>query len=138
MSASHTPTSTTPIESSLAVSHMASRNVRVFPGGGSQDFARLRIRVDGPPKRTAPTAVVLVTDDDGSRTRTTISMTEVGGTTRGTVVVPFDQATVQSVTLTLANASTRFDCWEFTEASCRGIPRDESKTFGYTLTAIQG
>jgi hypothetical protein len=49
------------------------------------------------------------------------------------VEVPFD---VRRVTVTVANASTRYTCRRGTPYSCSGIPSDDGQTFDYRLTAL--
>ena len=51
--------------------------------------------------------------------------------------VPFSEPEVAEVTLTLGNASTRFDCNEGTYLSCEGIPRDDNRAYAVTVTAVR-
>ncbi len=137
MSATHTLESSalTTGKLSTSIDHMASRNVRVIPGASlAAPGWALKLTIDGPDGTTSPTAVVMVTKLDGSFTRETISLSKSG---YGTTVVGFNGAAVSSVTLTLANASTRFVCWKQTDSSCMGIPRDNAKGYSYTATTFQ-
>jgi len=45
---------------------------------------------------------------------------------------------VRSVTITLANASTRFDCWVESDYSCQGRPQDDNRAFDLTVRAFRG
>ena len=66
--------------------------------------------------------------------RRTISLST---TVRAPAVFGFDATTVASVTLTLANASTRFTLLaRRTASSCMGNPKDDAKPFAYAATAF--
>ena len=118
----------------LKVNHMAARNVRISPAAA---FAgprwAVRIVIDAPSSVSTPVVMVQTTGTDGSRGRQRIALSDSGA---GTGVFSFDATSVASVTLTLANASTRFTCWQGTSASCMGDPRDENKNFTYKATAF--
>ena len=51
--------------------------------------------------------------------------------------VPFSQSGVAAVTLTLANASTRFNCHEGTDLSCEGKPLDNNRAYAVTVKAFR-
>ena len=57
---------------------------------------------------------------------------------RGELTVPFGARRVKRVTLTLANASTRFDCWrQELVYSCQGRPRDDDRSFRYAARVVR-
>jgi hypothetical protein len=119
----------------LPVNHLASKNVKVVAGASlAESNWALRVTIDAPSSSTSPTVVALITRKDGTMSRRTISLSTTGA---GTSVFGFDAPTVSSVTLTLANASTRFTCWKGTSWSCMGNPKDDAKPFTYTATAFQ-
>jgi hypothetical protein len=121
----------------LRVDHMASRNVEVTPGDGLRARSwRLRVVVDGPPGRTSPAAFLLVHRTDGGLDRMPLRLDSDG---EGRRVIRFGGRSVERATLTLANASTRFRCWQQQETySCQGTPRDDDRRFGYRFRAFQG
>ena len=114
-------------QGALAVDHLASKNVRIRPGTRVDTGWKLRVTVDGPPAGTSPVATVVVRMLDDSVQRTTVPFGATG------VEVPFD---VRRVTVTVANASTRYTCRRGTPYSCSGIPSDDGQTFDYRLTAL--
>ena len=112
---------------SLTVDHLASKNVSVKPGAGIDDPGwELRVTIDGPAS-ASQVANVVVRRRDGSVERTPVTP---GG---APVTVPFD---VRKVTVTVANASTRYDCRRQTAYSCSGVPRDNAQPFDYRVVAL--
>jgi hypothetical protein len=110
----------------FSIDHLASRSVRVVPGAdaGSQ----LEVSVNGPAASRQPVASVVVHHDDGTVTLEPITL---NGNGLGSVTVDFDRR----ATITLANASTSFNCWEGTAYSCRGIASHDDRPFTYAVTA---
>ena len=52
--------------------------------------------------------------------------------------MPFSASDVRSVTVTLANASTRFsNCWSNTAYSCQGRPTDTDEPFALKVAAYR-
>jgi hypothetical protein len=117
------------------VHHLASVNVRAAPGA---DLAskkwRLRIKIDGPRRSTAPAVVVLVNRKHHKMTRTLVHLSRSG---RGSVKVPFSRATTQGVTVTMANTSTRFTCHTGGGYSCNGTPKAPHPPFKMRLLAVR-
>ncbi|HQR26304.1 MAG TPA: DUF6055 domain-containing protein [Nocardioides sp.] len=137
MAASYTLQTGTPGTGSQSVTanHMASRSVRIVPGSTlSAPGWTLRLSVDGPASQASPAVVVVVAGKDGTQTRTRVTL-DAGG--RGTGQFAFGYTDVASVTVTMANASTRFACWRGTDLSCKGTPRDNGKKFAYSAVAVQ-
>ena len=95
---------------------------------------RLRVTVEGPARRTDPAAVVLVHGAGGGLARKVVSLDRDGN---GRTTVGFSSRSVTRATLTLANASTRFRCWQEQETySCQGVPRDDGRQFTYRLRLL--
>jgi hypothetical protein len=123
-----TSTSRTVTSKFSSIHHLASRSVRVVPGQGlGTSGTQLEVTLDGLVSSRAPVASVVVHLPDGQVTIEPIPLDQG----EGSITVPFDRW----ATLTLANASTRYNCRKGTAYSCRGIPRDDAQTFAYTLTA---
>ncbi len=59
---------------------------------------------------------------------------KLDGKGRASVKLDFSSRKVKSVTITLANASTRFSCFRQTSWSCSGNPKDDGA--GFTLKAV--
>ena len=118
---------------SLRIDHLAARTVSVRRDADLGSGTRtLRLVVDGPPRRTGPTAMAVVHRTDGSVERVPVALDPDG---RGQRTVAFGPA-VARVTLTLANASTRFRCWQQDETySCQGQPRDDNRSYDYRVRA---
>ncbi len=137
MAREHTLTSGDPrADGTLRIDHMSSRNVLVKPGGSlrNRDW-RLRISVNGPPSGTGPAALVLVHKKSGKVKSTPVVLDGDGG---GRVDVAFGTRNVSRVTLTLANASTSFDCWrQQLTYSCQGRPQNDNRAFSYQVRALR-
>ena len=116
---------------SLVIDHLASKNLRIRPGEGVGADWDLRVTIEGPPAGTSPVANVLVHKQDGSVGPA--MPVPLDATGDGTLAVSFD---VRKVTITLANASSRYDCWEGTAYSCRGIATDDDQRFDYRVRAL--
>jgi hypothetical protein len=138
MTATHTLTtgSLSSGPQSYGINHLSSRNVKVSPGPGLADTTwRLRVSVDGPSRKTSPAANVLIVKHNGKVVRDSIALNKSGV---GKGVYGFNANYVSYAVVTLANASTRFSCWQQSGSySCHGVPRDDSRPFTYTVTAFQ-
>ncbi len=116
------------------IDHMASRNYVVRPGDGiSGKRWRLRVTVDGPAKKTAPAAYLVVKRKKGI-VRTPIGLSKKG---KGSATVPFGGKQVAWAKVVVVNASTRFSCWERTQWSCQGVARDDNQRFKVGVAAVQ-
>jgi hypothetical protein len=127
-------TSTDPVRSSFRINHLASRSLQVVPGDAFGPGSRLVVRVDAPDSPASdrrPVASVVVRSDDGNFTLEPIVLDDTGD---GILTVPFDRR----VTITLANASTSFSCWEGMAYSCRGFALHDAQRFRYEVTALTG
>lgn len=100
--------------------HLTSRSVRMTPDPALSRGTRLAIDVDGPDRSRAAAAHVLVVRADGTLMQRSVRL-DAGGA--GRVVVLFDP-TIRSVTVALANGSTRYRCGQGTTLSCTGRALD--------------
>jgi hypothetical protein len=118
-----------------AVQHLASVNVQATPGNGLDDQGwRLRVAVDGPDGSTSPSVVVRVSRRDGHASTVEVPLSSTGS---GSATVPFSSERVRHVTVTLANASTRFTCHTDGGFSCRGTPKDPRTSFALRMTLVR-
>lgn len=116
------------------IDHMASRNYVVRPGDGIGGKRwQLRVRVDGPAKRTAPAAYLVVKRKKGL-VRTPIGLSKKGN---GGTTISFNGKQVAWAKVVVVNASTRFSCWHRTSWSCQGKARDNDLKFTVGVTAVK-
>ena len=116
----------------VALHHLTSHNVVLRPDSSLRKKSwRLKLKVDGPKRRTAPAAYVIVDRRHGKDEKRYVKLSRQG---KATVKVDFSARKVKKVTLTMANASARFSCFRQTTWSCQGNPRDDGQTF--TLRAV--
>jgi hypothetical protein len=90
--------------------------------------------VAGPRATSDPVAYLVAERRSG---RVTMQPLPLGSTGDGDVTVGFSNRRVRSLTITLANASTRFDCWFETAYSCQGRPRDDNREFDLRVRAFR-
>ena len=120
----------------LTVNHMASRNVVMKPDASLAGKRwRGRVVVDGPGLAKSPAVQVVVTRADGRQVEKTVRLNRsgVGRTSFG-----FSSGGVKHVTITAVNASTRFDCHQQTNLSCRGKAKDNGSTYQLKVAAFKG
>ena len=114
----------------VRVNHLASHTIAVRPERGLRGGWRLHLRVDGPSRAAAPVATLQVVRRDGSVRTRPVALDRQG---EGRVRVRFDADRVRKVLLTLANASTRYECRAGGPTyACRGVPQDQRKAFDVT------
>jgi hypothetical protein len=118
------------------IDHLSARNARIAPGPNltARDW-RVRVAVDGPAAASAPAAYLVIERESG---RLSLKRLPLGSAGDGRATLDFSNRKVRSVTITLANASTRFHCWVETSYSCQGQPRDDNRKFGLTVRAFRG
>ena len=119
---------------SVTLNHQTSANARFVPDSSLTGAWRLQVALDLPPTATGSQARLLITRTDGRLERRTVSLDDRGDRS---LRVPFSPSSVRHVTLTLANASTRFRCWQGTFFSCQGIPRDDEEAFVWAARAVR-
>ena len=118
------------------VNHLAARHLAIKPGDALRKKAwRVRVSVDGPQRKTSPTAYVIVHKKNGTIDKRPIKLNREGD---GTKVFRFSRRSVTKATVTFANASRRYNCWqqELTY-SCQGIPKDQGKRFAWKVKAFK-
>ena len=110
------------------LAHLSSTTVGFVPESGfaANDWV-LKVRVDLPRRKQAPSAVLSVLRTDGTRVEHAISLNRKGN---GSFPVEFSSSTVRRVELTLVNGNHTYDCNEGTQWSCRGIPSPK-RPFAY-------
>jgi hypothetical protein len=115
--------------------HLSGDSLRVSAG---PDLAgrrwRLKVRVDGPSRASSPTATVLLHQADGTVGRKRVRLDRRGN---GSVTVPFGATRVGTVTVSLANVSTRFRCGRKTMLACAGESRDDNRKFTVRVAAVK-
>jgi hypothetical protein len=117
------------------INHLSSRNVLVKPASTLRKKKwMLRVIVNGPDRKTAPTAYVIVKRKHGHAIKRAVHLSPGG---HGKIKVPFSSRKVRNVTVTLANASTRFKCWKGTNYSCRGKAKDNGKKYQLKVVAFK-
>ncbi|GAB3764778.1 hypothetical protein FB382_000849 [Nocardioides ginsengisegetis] len=118
----------------FTVDHMASANALLKPDASlSGPRWMARITIDAPGHKSSPGIVVIIKKKSGTIKRS-VHLTRGG---YGKVKVPFSSGGVRSVTVTMANASTRFQCWHRTAYSCQGKPVDNNKQFTLKVSAFK-
>ena len=112
------------------VDHLASASYIYAPGRGlSGKKWKLSVAVNGPVKRTSPSAVVVVHLRNGKRQ---VRLVRLNGAGDGRTKVSFDGRKVGAVSVTLVNGSTRYDCGRKTVLACQGKPLDDNQRFSVT------
>ncbi len=109
------------------IDHLASASYVYLPhrGLGGKKW-KLSVAVTGPVKRTSPAAVVVVHFADGRRQVKRVRLNRAGdGRTR----VTFNKRKVDAVSVTLVNASTRYQCGRGSDVACGGRPLDDRARF---------
>ncbi len=115
------------IQVGARLDHLSSRTVKIRPDAALRGRRLwVQLKVDAPDAHTAPAAYLVVRRTDGSLRRRPVPLDENGD---GAARAPFSARKTTSVTLTLANASTRYRCDRDTGLSCRGEARDERQPF---------
>ena len=121
----------------FSIDHLSSQNARVTPGTSLKGKRwMLRVTVDAPGQASGPGVYLLVRKKSGKVVKQAVKLTSGG---YGKVKVPFSSSGVSSVTVTLANASTRFKCWRnpATAYTCGGRPLDNDKPFRLKVAAFK-
>jgi hypothetical protein len=125
-------------QGSIRIDHLAAAHSRVTPKKSlSKKRWKLRVTIDGPPRRTAPAAAVVWQKKSGAVERRLVRLNKQG---KGRTVVPFNRRQTKRVFVVLANASTRFDCRGAYDVgySCGGSARDDGRRFTLTMRVFAG
>jgi uncharacterized protein DUF6055 len=121
-------------QATTKVDHMASRNFVVRPGDGLDGRRwHLRVSVNGPGHGTSPAAYVVVKRKHGLQ-RIPVGLSRKGA---GSTLVGFNATRVSWAKVVLANASTRFHCWQRTTWSCQGRARDNDTRWTLDVAAVR-
>ena len=117
------------------IDHLASRNLVIKPDD-SLDGRRwmARVTINAPARRTGPAAYLIVKKKNGPWVTKGIPLTRDG---YGKVSFSFSRRSVKSATITLANVSTRFDCWQNANWSCQGYSKDNDRPFAFKATVFK-
>ena len=111
----------------VALNHLTSHNVVLRPDASlSRKSWRLKLKIAGPKRRTSPAAYLLVDKRKGKDEKRYVKLNRKG---RATVKVGFSSKRVKKVTVTVVNASARYDCFKQATWSCQGDPRDDAQAF---------
>ncbi len=117
------------------LNHLTSLTARFVPGRGLGSTAwKLKVAVDLPDVASGPAAVVTVYRRSGAPVVSQLSLTSSGKATRK---VAFGSKGVRYVELTIANASTRYDCWTDGAYTCQGSSLDDGRTVLLRATAVK-
>lgn len=115
--------------------HLTGRTYRVLPGRNVKKKGRLLVRVNGPRKVSSPAATVLVHYRNGTIKRKSVTFDKRG---RARAKVAFGKKKVSWVTVSLANASTRYTrCGTVALFACQGLSKDDKHRFDLRLTAVR-
>ncbi len=126
------------VRAGYRIDHLAARHVRLVPDRALRGEGwRLRIRVDGPGWRSAPTAALLIRLRDGTVRRRPVLLDEQGDGVVRLAAGRFDPRRVRDVVVTLVNASTRYRCGKDLHFACGGVPRDDSRAFRVVAEAVR-
>lgn len=106
----------------VTVDHLAAKVLRFTPGVGMDTGAKLRLTVDLPRLGSQPDVVAIVRFLDGS-TLVRVPTTNANGI--GSLRLQFNRAIVRDILVSVANGSTRFNCFQGAPFSCEGVPRDD-------------
>jgi hypothetical protein len=117
------------------INHLAAKTVDFKPKKLTSKKWKLRITVDAPRAATSPAVALTIKRSNGKLLRRTVSLDKSGS---GTKEVAFSSRKVRSVSVTLANASTRYNCNSRTGFACEGRPLDQGQRFTVDAKARRG
>jgi hypothetical protein len=119
------------------IDHLTNLTARIKPSSKlrSSDW-KLRVKVDMPPKATAPAARVVTHLKNGQVTTKALAPRSRGWSS---TAVGFSARKVRYVEVVIANASRRTDCWASQNSpfACYGDPLDDNKRFDIVGTAFR-
>jgi hypothetical protein len=112
---------------SAGLDHLSSANLVFRPDSSLRKRSwKLKVKIDGPKRKTSPAAYVIVDKRRGGVEKRLVKLSRKGN---ARIKVGFSRRKVKKVTVTVANASTRFRCFRQTSWSCRGNPKDDGTVF---------
>lgn len=120
-----------------SIDHLASKNIVIKPNKSLQGNKWMaRITINAPAHKTSPAAYLIIKKKHGDWVKKSIPLTSQG---YGMVKFSFTKSSVESVTITLVNASTRYRCWKNNAVySCQGNPLDDAMKFGFRAAVFKG
>jgi len=116
------------------VDHLSSATVRFNPQNLDQNDWRLRLTFDLPPTSRGAAARVIVYKKNGNISTSVVNLNNTGG---GSKTVAFSSGSIKGVDAVLINTSARFICWQQTDYSCQGTPRDDNLKYKVTGRAFR-
>ncbi len=118
------------------INHLSSASYVYRPGKGlGSKKWKLSLHFSGPVKRTSPAAVVVSFLANGKRKVTMVKLHRGGD---GHTKVTFSNRKVAAVSVTLVNASTRYQCSRRTLLACGGRPLDDKARFAVLGRVTKG
>ena len=118
---------------SATVDHLAAATVAATPASGLGAGTRLRVSVDAPSLPEDLQVNVTRRRSNGTVQRSDLTLDSSGN---GTLTVAFARSSTRRVDVTLANAGRDYTCWTSGDFACRGVSRDDDRTFAYALTVL--
>ena len=118
---------------SVTVDHLAAATVAATPASGLGAGSRLRVSVDAPSLPEDLQVNVTRRRSNGTVLRSDLTLDGAGN---GRLTVNFAPAGTRRVDVTFANAGRDYTCGTSGAFACRGVSRDDDRTFAYTLTVL--
>jgi hypothetical protein len=112
----------------VKLKHMSSIYVTFKPGRSDGPRAHLTVQFDGPRYGFGPEGRLMVFSRSGAVTVKSYKLNRSGD---GSLRVGFGRGHVARVVLIEINASTRFTCWQDSQYSCTGSPRDDGRVYQF-------
>lgn len=112
----------------LKLKHMSSVYVTLKPSRTDGARAHLTVQFDGPRNGYGPEGRLIVVSTSGSITVKRFALNRLGD---GSLRVAFGRGHISKVVLVQSNASIRFTCWNGTQYSCQGVPRDDGRVYSF-------
>ena len=117
-----------------SLNHLTATSFSFTPTTTLKGRWKLRLVVNGPRSVEGTAAYAQVLRTNGKLVRKPIA---IGAAGHGATRVAFNRAEVSRVTLTLANAGTRYTCWQGTDLSCQGVSKNNHNTFRWSAQAVR-
>ena len=115
--------------------HLTSAYHLLRPGAGVGANARLRVKLNLPPRAQGSRAVLVVVQTSGALRFVPVTLNGQGD---GAATVGFGRGKVKAVLFVLANASTRYtNCYVGLPYACGGLPVDDGRVYRYNARLMQ-
>jgi hypothetical protein len=112
----------------VKLKHMSSVYVTFKPSRTDGRRAHLTVQYDGPRIGYGPEGRLIVFSKSGTITVRRYALNRLGD---GSLRVAFGRGHIRRVVLVESNASIRFSCWNGTQYSCQGVPRDDGRVYSF-------